>query len=502
MAKFTFEIMKTKVWKAADILRGSIDSADYKNYILGMFFLRRLSDVFEEEAERIERETGNHDLAWNDPDEHEFFIPENARWKNLQNLTEKIGEKLNIATQEIEEQNPLMEGVLGSIDFNSNKLGEVKQRDTILATLIQHFSDISLRNSDLERLDMLGDVYMYLIEMFADDAGKKGGEFYTPHQVGQLLARILNPKEGMRVHDPCVGSGGLIVQCAELVKEKGGNPKDLTLTGQEKNYGTWGICKMNMLLHGYLDADIRSGDTIREPRFFNDEKHLMQFDRVVSNPPFSLDNWGHDVASNDPFGRFGYGVPPMSRGDFAFVLHMINVLNERGQLAVVVPHGVLFRGAAEGKIRKGILQDDLVEAVIGLAPNLFYGTTIPAAILVVNRDKPAERKGKVLFIEASGEFKSGKNQNTLSEENLTKIVNAYRQFADMDKFCRVVPMDEIEENEFNLNITRYVDTTPDEEPVDVKAVVQELNELRTRRAEVEEKLDGFLEQLGYSGRKA
>lgn len=502
MTKFTFEIMKTKVWEAADILRGSIDSADYKNYILGMFFLRRLSDVFEEEAEKIEQETGDHYLAWNDPDEHEFFIPENARWKNLQNLTENIGEGLNKATQEIEAHNPLMEGVLGSIDFNSNKLGEVKQRDTTLSALILHFSTISMRNTDLERLDMLGDVYMYLIEKFADDSGKKGGEFYTPHQVVKLLTCILDPKEGMRIHDPCCGSGGMIIQCAEYVKENGGDPKDLTLTGQEKNYGTWGICKMNMLLHGYLDADIRGGDTIREPMFYNDDEHLMQFDRVISNPPFSLDKWGHEVASNDPFGRFGYGVPPKSRGDFAFVLHMINVLNERGQLAVVVPHGVLFRGAAEGKIRTGILQDDLVEAVIGLAPNLFYGTGIPAAVLIVNRDKPVERKGKVLFIEASGEFRSEKNQNSLTDDNLAKIVKAYRDFEDGEKFCRVVSMNEIEENEYNLNITRYVDTTPDEEPVDVEAVVQELTELRARRAEVEGKLDGFLAQLGYTGRKA
>jgi len=258
---------------------------------------------------------------------------------------------------------------------------------------------------------------------------------------------------------------------------------------------------MNMLLHGYIDADIRAGDTIRAPQFLLDN-HLMQFDRVISNPPFSLDKWGEDVAEKDPFGRFGYGVPPKSKGDWAFVLHMINVLNETGRLAVIVPHGVLFRGGAEVKIRTNVLKDDLVEAVVGLASNLFFGTSIPAAVMVVNKDKPAERRGKVLFIEASAEFQEGKNQNCLRQKDIEKIVTAYRDYKDMERFCRVVSMDEIAENDYNLNITRYVDTTPEEEHVDVAAVAQELHDLRERRAEIEADMGRYLEALGYTGRSA
>ena len=501
MAAIIFEEMKKKAWEAADILRGSISSADYKDYILGMLFLKRLSDVFEEEAERVERETGDHDLAWNDPDEHLYYLPEGCLWKDIQKLTQKIGDSLNTITQKIEDQNPVMEKVLGNIDFNSYKLGDLKQRDTNLSALIRNFSAIPMRNADLESPDMLGDVYMYLIERFADDGGKKGGEFFTPYQVADLLARILDPKEGMRIHDPCCGSGGAVIQCARLVKEEGGNPANLTLTGQEKNIGTWGLCKMNMLLHGYIDADIRAGDTIREPQFLLDN-HLMQFDRVISNPPFSLDKWGQEMAEKDPFGRFGYGIPPATKGDWAFVLHMINILNETGKLAVIVPHGVLFRGGAEGRIRTNVLKDDLVEAVIGLAPNLFFGTSIPAGVLIVNKDKPAERKEKVLFIEASAEFQEGKNQNCLRREDVEKIVTAYRDYQDIEKFCRVVPMEEIAENDYNLNITRYVDTTPEEEVVDVAAVARELHDLRERRAVVEAEMDRYLEELGYTGRSA
>ena len=491
-----FTLMKKKCWEAADILRGSIGAADYKNYILGFIFLKRLSDVFEEEAENIERETGDYNVAWNDPDEHQFYIPETARWGNIRRQTESIGDYLNKATQVIENTNPVMEGVLGSIDFNSSKLGDLKQRDATLHRLILHFSEIPMRNANFERPDMLGDVYMYLIERFADDAGKKGGEFYTPQPVVRLLTGILNPQEGMRIHDPCCGSGGMLIECARHVEENGGNPRNLTLTGQEKNVETWGLCKINMLLHGMRDADIRKGDSIRDPQFLVDN-HLQQYDLVISNPPFSLEMWGHDMAPTDPWGRFSYGVPPTTRGDFAFVLHMVSLLNDDGVLAVVVPHGVLFRGGVEGQIRQGILEDELVEAVIGLAPNMFYGTSIPAAILVINRNKPSERKGKVLFIEASARFPREQAQNSLREGDITKIVGAYKRYEDMDKFCRVVDMAEIKANDYNLNITRYVDTTPDEEPIDVAAALKELNELRARRAEIEAKMDQYLGQLGF-----
>lgn len=496
MTKLTREEMQAKVWGAADILRGSIDSADYKNYIFGMLFLKRLSDVFEEEAKAIEAETGDKELAWNDPDEHQFFVPKSARWESIRRLSTNIGDALNIASGELEDRNPLMEGVLAAIDFNSEKLGDTKQRDTTLLKLIQHFSSIPMSNSDLAEPDMLGNVYEYLIEKFADDAGKKGGEFYTPRMVVRLLVALLEPNEGMRTNDPTVGSGGMLIESAYYIKRNGGNPKNLTISGQEKNVGTWGICKMNMLLHGFPDADIRKGDVIREPKFLQDGQ-LMLFDRVIANPPFSLDNWGYEEAQNDGFGRFRYGIPPKTKGDFAFVEHMIASLNQDGKMGVVVPHGVLFRSGAEGRIRENILKEDLIEAVIGLPSKLFYGTGIPAAILVINKNKPAERKGSVVFIDGSQEYQEGKNQNTLRNQDIEKIVSAYKDYKNVEKYCLVVPLSEIAKNDYNLNISRYVDTAPEEKPIDVAEALRELRLLEARRKDIELQMNEYLKELGY-----
>ena len=497
MEQITFDKLKNKVWEAADILRGSIDSADYKNYIFGLLFLKRLSDVFEEEAEKIEKETGDNELAWNDPDEHQFFVPQRARWENIRKITTQIGDSLNKACAELEDKNPIMEGVLASIDFNSVKLGETKQRDGVLLRLVQHFSTIPLKNTELGEPDLLGKVYEYLIEKFADDAGKKGGEFYTPRKVVQLIVDVLEPKEGMRICDPTCGSGGMLIECAHYIERHKGNSKNISLYGQEKNIGTWGICKMNMLLHGFPDADIRKGDTIRDPKLLVDGQ-LMLFDRVIANPPFSLDKWGIEVAESDGFGRFRHGVAPKTKGDFAFVQHMIASLNQHGKLGVVVPHGVLFRGAAEGKIRENVIKEDLIEAVIGLPTNLFYGTGIPAAIIIINKNKPAVRKEKIFFINSSEEYQDGKNQNTLRDQDIKKIVTALSEYKAIDKYCRIVPHSEIKENDYNLNISRYIDVTPEEEQIDVKVAVKELRELEKKRKEVEEKMNKYLEELGVA----
>ena len=362
--------------------------------------------------------------------------------------------------------------------------------------LVQHFASLSLKNTDLSEPDMLGRAYEYLIEKFADDAGKKGGEFYTPRKVVQLIVEILAPQEKVRVCDPTAGSGGMLIECAKYVERHRGNPQNLTLHGQEKNLGTWAICKMNMLLHGLPDARIEKGDTIRDPKLLADGS-LILYDRVIANPPFSLDEWGRDYAEHDPHGRFKHGLPPKSKGDLAFVQHLVAVLNDQGQLGVVMPHGVLFRGSSEGEIRKGLLQADLVEGVVGLPPNLFYGTGIPAAILIINRVKKPARRGKVMFIDASREFREGSAQNYLRDEDVKKIAATFHAWKDMAKYARVVGVEEIEKNDFNLNISRYVETADAEEKVDVRAAVANLREAEKARGEAEAKMNGFLRELGY-----
>ncbi len=491
--ELTRELLERHLWSAADILRGSIDSADYKHFIFGLLFLKRLSDRFDEECDALRAEGYDPE----DEDEHQFFVPERARWSAIRKATENLGEVLNTASNALEEQNATLEGVLAGVDFNDElKLGDARQRDSTLHRLVLHFSEVDLKNSSLSEPDLLGRAYEYLIEKFADDAGKKGGEFYTPHMVVRLLVEILDPREGMRICDPTCGSGGMLIQSARHVAENSERPRNFSLYGQEKNLGTWAICKMNMLLHNIPDFDIEKGDTIREPKLLQDGE-LILFDRVLANPPFSLDQWGHEEAQGDGYGRFRFGIPPKTKGDLAFVQHMVATLNDHGKLGVVMPHGVLFRGSSEGRIRQGLLEEDLIEAVVGLPSNLFYGTGIPASILIMNREKSEERKGKVIFVEASREFREGSNQNFLREEDVRKVAEAVRAFEDAPKYARVVDVAEIEKNDFNLNISRYVDTAEEEERIDVAVAVRELRAAERARDEAKAVMDGFLGELGY-----
>lgn len=493
LSKVTQRQLESHLWEAANILRGSIDAGDYKHYIFGLLFYKRLSDVWQEEFEAKFAQYKNAELAA-EADEHRFDIPPGNFWHEVRKHTTNIGEHLNTAFQAIEDANARLKGVFQDVDFNNKE----RFPDAMLERLLQHFDLHRLRNADVEA-DVLGNAYEYLIKQFADDSGKKGGEFYTPKQVVRLMVECIQPAENQTVYDPTCGSGGMLLQAVEYLKKHGKNPNTLSLYGQEKNLNTWAICQMNLFLHDIDDANIARGDTLLDPKHLVGEttKAIRTFDRVLANPPFSLKQWGHSAWSKgDNYGRDEFGVPPPSYGDLAFVQHMLASLKDKGLLAVVLPHGVLFRGGAEGKIRQKLLERDLVDAVIGLAPNLFYGASIPACIVVLRKGKPADWQKKVLIINGAQQFQEGKAQNHLTDANVAALSQAYLQRADVDRLARVVDFDEIQANDFNLNISRYVHLHADEVEVDLEEEVATLIELQGQRDAAEARMMVFLRELG------
>lgn len=497
MAKLTQAELERHLWQAADILRGTVDAGDYKQYIFGLLFYKRLCDVWDEEFEALLAETGDREEAA-DPDEHRFHIPPEHHWQAIRKRSTQIGQHLNIAFAAISDANMRLNGVFGDVDFANQE----RFPDARLEQLLAHFEKHRLRNADVPA-DMLGDAYMYLIKMFAEGSGKKGGEFYTPRQVVRLIVECLDPKPGMSIYDPTCGSGGMLLEAVQHLRERGENPRSLSLYGQEKNLGTWAIAQINLFLHDIDDAFIAKGDTILSPRRYDPKAKefvagVGAYDRVMANPPFSEKVWGYEIWDNgDPFGRDKYGCPPKGFGDLAFVQHMVASLKDDGMLGVVVPHGVLFRGGAEGRIREAMLKADIVEAVIGLAPNLFYGAGIPAAILIVRKSKPQSRKGKVLVVNGDATFQLGKAQNVLTDENVRVLAEAFRAFVDAQKLARVVPVSEIEANGWNLNISRYVQTGADAEAVDLASEVAKLRDLIRKRDEAEAGMFEHLQRLGY-----
>lgn len=449
--------LRSTLWEAANILRGSaVDRTDWKGYILPLLFFKRICDVWDEETVEAVETYGDADPSLF-PEVHRFQVPEGCHWSDIRTTAKNVGSALKHAMQEIERTNPdTLYRVFGSADWGNRE----KFTDELLKDMIEGFSSISLGNSAVDT-DILGDAYEYLVGQFADvNRRNKAGEFYTPRSVVRMMVEILDPKEGESIYDPACGTGGMLLAAIEHVKHNGGDPRTFfgKIYGQEKNLTTSSVARMNLVLHGIEDFQIAREDTLRNPAFTDGAGGLATFDCVIANPPFSLKEWGREIWENDPWGRTRYGLPPESYGDYAFVQHMIASMAEGGssRMAVVLPQGALFRKSAEGRIREALLREDMIEAVIGLAPNLFYGTGLAGCVVILRRKKPAKRKNKVLIIDAASLFKKGRAQNFLLPEHAEQIVKWFQAFKDVENRAKVVSLKEIEEEDWTLNISRYV----------------------------------------------
>ncbi len=483
------------VWQTCDTFRGVVDPSEYKNYILVFLFLKYISDIRKDkQKEYTAKYNGDPERIRRALARERFIVPDDCSFDYIYNHRKDsdIGQKINMLLDNIEEANKgKLDGIFRRIDFNSEtNLGETRDRNRRLKNLIDDFANDALdfRPSHTGNLDIIGNVYEYLIARFASTAGKKGGDFYTPAEVSTTIARLMHPKPGQRIYDPACGSGSLLIKVAQEI-----GSDNFSLYGQESNGDTWALCKMNMFLHRRDNAQIEWGNTLNNPKLMDGGK-LAKFDIVVANPPFSLDKWGQEYADKDLFQRFWRGIPPKSTADYAFISHMIeSTVEHTGKVGVVVPLGVLFRGSAEGKIRQKIIKENLLEAVIGLPAKLFYGTGIPAAILVFNRGKTTT---DVLFIDASKEYIEGKNQNKLGEQHIQRIIETYNALETTDKYSYRATFDEIEKNEFNLNIPRYIDTCEEKE-TNIPALQKEIEQLETELEEVKEEMNKYLKELEY-----
>ena len=519
--KTTKKDIENALMRGADTLRDTIDAANYQDYVLPIMCVQYLSDSYEEEVEKLKEQYEGIRLE-RQKRYLPFTVAENCSFRSLYDdrFADDIGQKINAAMRQIEaDNNQQLAGVLSTVDYNSeNSLGTREHKNTILRDLLEDFEPLDLRPSMIEvkdgqvPADVIGDAYEYMIGRFASMAGKKAGSFYTPAAVSEIMARIVDVQPGERVYDPTCGSGSLLIKAA-----KKQNSKEVSIYGQEVNGSSVAMAKMNMYIHEIRDAKIGWGDTLANPVFLDSDGNLLLFDAVVANMPFSKDKWASGFnpggessgkgkkefkmeASLDKYHRFDWGIPPASKGDWAFLLHMISSLSVNGRIAAVAPHGVLFRGAAEGRIRKRVVDENLLDAVIGLPENLFYGTSIPACILVFKKNRVTT---DVLFIDASKKDEDGNlryikatNQNELGEKHIDDIVNAYQSRREWEKFAHVATKEEIKRNDYNLNIPRYVDTFEEEELIDIEEVQVNIARLKKEITEAEQQMDIYLKELG------
>jgi type I restriction enzyme M protein len=494
------DTINAAVWAACDTFRGTVAPDIYKDYVLTMLFLKYISDVWQDHYEQYKAKHGDHpELIKALLENERFVLPRSANFYTLHEArhTPGNGERIDKALHAIEEANiAKLRDVFQDISFNANKLGDEAQKNDILRHLLEDFArpELDLRESRVGTLDVIGNAYEFLIKNFASSSGKKAGEFYSPPEVSQLMALLVDPQPGDEICDPTCGSGSLLMKCGQLIRNRGGSRK-YALYGQEAIGSTWALAKMNMFLHAEDNHRIEWGDTLRNPRLLDETGMLRQFDIVVANPPFSLEKWGHETAEHDRHKRYWRGLPPRTKADYAFILHMIETMKpQSGRMAVVVPHGVLFRGAAEGRLRRQLIEENLLETVIGLPEKLFYGTGIPAAILVFRRSK---RDDKVLFIDASRDYQDGKNQNLLRAQDIERIVATAMARRDVDKYAHLAASEEIASNGYNLNIPRYVDTFEEQEEIDLRLLRAEREKLKGELAVLEEKMADYLSELGY-----
>ncbi|MFY1853819.1 type I restriction-modification system subunit M [Achromobacter xylosoxidans] len=494
------DAINAAVWSACDTFRGTVDPSTYKDYVLTMLFLKYISDVWQDHYERYTAQHGDHPELIEELLKNErFVLPRSANFYTLYEKRHQPGngERIDKALHAIEEANlGKLRDVFQDISFNSTKLGDEAQKNDILRHLLEDFAkpELNLRESRVGSLDVIGNAYEFLIKNFASTSGKKAGEFYTPPEVSQLMARLMQPQEGDEICDPTCGSGSLLMKCGNLIRARAGSRR-YALFGQEAIGSTWALAKMNMFLHAEDNHRIEWGDTLRNPKLLDEKGQLKHFDIVVANPPFSLEKWGQEAAADDVHKRFRRGLPPRTKADYAFILHMVETMKPgTGRMAVVVPHGVLFRGAAEGKIRQKLIEENLLDVVIGLPEKLFYGTGIPAAILVLRKRKADD---KVLFIDASRAYQDGKNQNFLRPQDLDRIEQTVLARQSVEKYAYLASPAEIAENDYNLNIPRYVDTFEEAEVIDLKAVREERLKLKAELELLEEKMAAYLKELGY-----